>query len=105
MKKKEFNIMKNIRIIEELKAQLLCTIGDLFRILVKGSSLTQKSILECISGSIILLYLLANKLGFSFLEVDENMKKKIKLGIIEDDLAEQEDKSLSKLHNHLKERA
>ena len=35
MKKDNFNIMKNIKIIEDLKAQLLCIIGEFFRLLTK----------------------------------------------------------------------
>jgi hypothetical protein len=105
MRKDDFNIMRNIRIIENLKSQLLCIIAEIFRLLTKGSNVAQESILECISGAIILLYLLAEKLGYSFLEVDDSMKKKLKVGIVEDDEVEKDGKSLSKLHHHLKERA
>lgn len=104
MKNDDFNIMSNIKIIENLKADLLCIIGDLYKLLAKGSNVAQDALLECISGAIILLYLLAERLGYSHLEVDEEMKKKLKLGIIEEDIIEKEGKDLSRLYNHIKDR-
>ncbi|MBA5851660.1 MazG-like family protein [Clostridium sp. cel8] len=104
MKKEDFNIMQNVKIIEELKADLLCTIGDFFKLLTKGSNVAHETILECISGAIIILYLLANRLGYSHTAVDETMKKKLKIGIIEEDEIEKRGKDLTKLYNHIKER-
>ncbi len=104
MKREDFNIMYNVKIIEELKAELLCIIADFFKILTKGSNVAQNAILDCISGAIIVLYLLSERLGYSHTAVDENMKKKLKVGIIEEDKIEKEGKDLSKLYNHLKER-
>ncbi|MDP4144118.1 MAG: MazG-like family protein [Bacillota bacterium] len=104
MRKEDFNIMSNVKIIEQLKASLLCMIGELYRLLTKGSNVAQDAILECISGAIILLYVLANRLGYSNVEVDETMKKKLKLGIIEEDVIEKDGKDLSKLYNHLRDR-
>ena len=104
VKKNNFNIMSNVKIIEELKAQLLCIIGEFFRLLTKGSNVAHDAILECISGAIIILYILAERLGYSYTAVDDNMKKKVKLGIIEEDLVEKDGKNLSRLYTHLKER-
>ncbi|MEY8000747.1 MazG-like family protein [Clostridium sp. Mt-5] len=104
MNKENFNIMYNVKIIEDLKADLLCIIGDFFKLLTRGSNVAQESILDCISGAIIILYLLAERLGYSHTAVDETMKKKLKIGIIEEDKIEQHGKDLSKLYNHLKEK-
>lgn len=104
MRKEDFNIMYNVKIIEELKAELLCIIGDFYRLLTRGSNVAQESILDCISGAIMILYLLSERLGYSHAAVDERMKKKLKLGIIEEDKIEKEGRDLSKLYNHLKER-
>lgn len=104
MRREDFKIMQNVRIIEELKANLVCIIGELYKLLTKGNNVAQEAILECISGAIILLYILGERLGYSHLEVDENMKKKLKLGIIEEDDIEKDGKSLTKLYNHIKER-
>lgn len=104
MKKEDFNIMYNVKLIEELKAELLCIIGDFFKLLTRGSNVAQESIIDCISGAIMLLYLLAERLGYSHTAIDQSMKKKLRIGIIEEDKIEKEGRDLSKLYNHLKER-
>lgn len=78
MKKEDFNIMRNIQVIEELKAELVCIIGDFFKILTRGSNVAQGAILDCISGAITILYILAERLGYSYTAVDENMKKSLR---------------------------
>jgi hypothetical protein len=72
--------------------------------LTRGSNVAQEAILDCISGAIIILYVLADRLGYSYSAVDESMKKKLKIGIIEEDLIEKQGKNLSRLNTHLKER-
>ena len=104
MRKEEFNIMSNIKMIEELKANLLCLIGDLYTLLTRGTNIARDSILNCISGAILILYVLAQKLGYSCDEVDDDMSKKLKIGITEEHEYEREGKNLSKLQNHIKQR-
>ncbi|MBU5270210.1 MazG-like family protein [Clostridium cochlearium] len=104
MKKEGLNIMRNIQIIENLKAELICIIGDFYKLLTKGSNVAQEALLDCISGAITILYILADRLGYSHTAVDENIKKKLKMGIIENDEVEIEGKDLSRLYTHLKER-
>lgn len=105
MKREDFNIMHNVRIIEELKAELLCLIGDFFKQLTKGSNVAQSSLTESISRAILVLYLLAEKHGISAIEVDEDIKRKLRSGIAEGDSIEAEGKALTKLYNHLKGRS
>lgn len=104
MKKDDFNIMGDIKVIEDLKADILCILGDLFKLLTRGSNIAKDSIVHCISSIIILLYILADKLGYSAIEVDETMKKSLKIGIVEEDKLEKNGNNLTKLFNHLKER-
>lgn len=104
MKKDEFNIMTNIKMIEELKANLLCLIGDLYSLLTRGTNVARDSILNCISGAILILYVLAQKLGYSCNEVDDDMNKKLKIGITEEHEYEREGRNLSKLQNHIRQR-
>jgi len=104
MKKDGLNIMKDIQIIEELKAELISIIGDFFKLLTRGSNVAQGAILDCISGAIIILYILSERLGYSYTAVDENIKKKLKMGIIDEDEIELEGKDLTRLYTHLKER-
>lgn len=104
MKKENFNIMTNIKIIEDLKAQLLCVIGELFKLLTKGNNVARDSILNCISGGIIIFYVLGEKLGYSFGDIDHTMKEKLDLGIRAEDQVEKEGKSLSKLKRYIDNR-
>ena len=104
MKKEELNIMSNIKIIEELKANLLCIIGELYSLLTKGTNIAQDAILNCISGAILILYVLAQKLGYSCSEIDDDMRQKLKLGLVEEHEYEKEGRCLSKLQNHIKKR-
>ena len=104
MRKDNFNIMTNIKIIEDLKAQLLCIIGEFFRLLTKGNNVARDSILDCISGAIIILYILGEKLGYSFLDIDHVIKSKLDLGIRAEDQVEKEGKSLSKLKRYIENR-
>lgn len=104
MKKESLNIMTNIKIIEELKAQLLCIIGEFFRLLTKGNNVARDTILDCISGAIIILYVLGDKLGYSFGDIDHTAKEKLDLGIRAEDQVEKEGKSLSKLKHYMNNR-
>lgn len=104
MKREDFNIMSDIKIIEDLKAQLLGVIAEFYRLLTKGSNVAQEAIQDCISGAIIILYVLAERLGYSYTSIDENIQKKLKVGIIEEDMVEKQGHSLSRLKNHLEDR-
>ena len=104
LKKEDLNVMANIKIIEELKANLLCIIGEFFSLLTKGTNVAQDAILNCISGAILVLYVLGQKLGYSCKEVDDDMRKKLRIGIAEEHPYEKEGKNLSKLEKHIKER-
>ena len=104
MRKDNFNIMTNIKIIEDLKAQLLCMIGEFFKLLTKGNNVARESILDCISGAISILYILGEKLGYSFEEIDHSIKTKLDLGIRAEDQVEKEGKSLSKLKRYINNR-
>ena len=104
MRKDNFNIMTNIKIIENLKAQLLCVIGEFFKLLTKGNNVARDSIIDCISGAIIILYILGEKLGYSFVDIDHVIKSKLDLGIRAEDQVEKEGKSLSELKHYINTR-
>ena len=101
MKKREINVMANIKLIEILKTQILSSIAKLFALLTKGTNVAYEAILECISGAIILLYILGEKLGYSFSEVDKNIDEQLKLGIKSEDELEKDSKALSRLKEHI----
>lgn len=104
MKKEDFSIMANVKTIEKLKSQLLYVIADFFGLLTKGSNVAQETMLQCISSGIIIFYMLADKLGYSYITVDETIRKNLKVGIAENDKLEKNDKSLSRLYSHISDR-
>ena len=104
MKKQGLNIMGNVKIIESLKAQLLRVIGDFYTLLTRGSNVAEEALVDCISGAIIILYVLGEKLGYSLPEIDHQMKKKLDIGIRAEDEVEKEGKSLSKLKEYISDR-
>ena len=89
MKRRDLNIMVNIKIIEGLKAQLIKIIGDFYVLLTRGSNVAEESIIDCLSGAIITLYVLADKL---------------EIGIRAEDEIEKEGRSLSKLKKYISNR-
>ena len=105
MRHEDLNIMSNVKIIEELKANLLCVIGDFFLLLTRGSNIARDSILDCVSGAIIILYVLAERLGYSYTAVDEKIKEKLQEGIKNNDIIEKDGKDLSRLDSYLNERS
>lgn len=104
MKRKQLNIMENVKMIENLKAQLLCIIGEFFRLLTKGTNAAQGAILDCIAGAIIILYVLGQKLGYPLSEIDYVIKGKLDLGIKAEDEVEKEGRSLSELKKYISNR-
>ncbi len=104
MRKRDLNIMRNVKIIENLKAQLIRVIGDFYTLLTRGSNVAEEAIVECIAGAIIILYVLGEKLGYSLPEIDHEMKKKLDFGIRAEDEVEKEGKSLSKLKEYISNR-
>ena len=104
MRRENFNIMTNIKIIEDLKAQLLCIVGEFFKLLTKGNNVARDSILDCISGAISILYILGEKLGYSFEDIDHVIKSKLDMGIRAEDQVEKEGKSLSILKRYINNR-
>ncbi|MDO5039277.1 MazG-like family protein [Clostridium sp.] len=104
MRKRDLNIMRNVKIIDNLKAQLIRVIGDFYTLLTRGSNVAEEAIVECIAGAIIILYVLGEKLGYSLPEIDHEMKKKLDFGIRSEDEVEKEGKSLSKLKEYISNR-
>ncbi|WP_461207324.1 MazG-like family protein [Clostridium sp. DL1XJH146] len=100
MKKEDFNIISNIRLVEHIKSQILYVVADLFNLLSKGSHIAKDSLATCIAGAIILFYILGEKLGYSYIKIDEEIKKSLQLGIDEEDELEANGKSLSNLQKY-----
>lgn len=100
----DFDITGNIKFIEWLKAELLGSVTALYRVLLKGTKASQDTILECLSGVIIITYLLARRLGMDYSAIDMKVQNKLKLGILEEDEIEKAHGDLSRLLGYIKDR-
>ncbi|MBR1735987.1 MAG: MazG-like family protein [Firmicutes bacterium] len=79
----KFDVTKNIRMIEMLKAQLLRNVADLYKNLSYGSD-NEEERLEILADMTIITYMLASRLGVSNMALDEKMKKKLRIGLLEE---------------------
>lgn len=90
MKKgKNIDIIKNVKMIEWLKCELLTSIAKLFELLAKGVENAKEDILDIISNIILVSYLLGKRLGLSYDMINLKIENKIKLGMIEEHKVEQ----------------
>ncbi len=79
----DFDITKNIRLIEMLKNQLLTNVADLYTNLsAEDANLIERK--ELLSDLIIITYMLSNRLGFSHSSIDIRAVKKLRLGILDE---------------------
>ena len=102
MKREDLNIISNIKIIEETKAKILCEIGDIFFLLTKGSKVARESILNSISKAILLLYILGQRLGYSFQDIDSTIENKHLKDIKEKTDYEKESECFSKFESYIR---
>ncbi|HEY8463143.1 MAG TPA: MazG-like family protein [Bacillota bacterium] len=70
----EVNIVKNVKTIELLKAEIVSAIGDLFTAMVKNS---EAGILRGLSNLILGCYFLGKRLGIPFAKLDEEIYKSL----------------------------
>lgn len=74
-KTRDVDIVKNLKVIDWLKAELISSVGALFRAMVKGS---EALILDCITGIIITTYVLGARVGIPFSRIDLNVKARLR---------------------------
>lgn len=79
MTENKFDIAKNIKVLEWLKADLVSSVGALMKAIIKGR---EEAILDCLAAIIMTCYILAKRLGFSFgkldLKIDSQLEKNIR---------------------------
>jgi hypothetical protein len=81
---RDFDIAKNIRLVEWLKSEILSSVAELFRMLANGIKGSQDALADCLASIIVAAYLLGKRLGIPFLVIENRIESKIRLGIIED---------------------
>lgn len=102
MNSDDFDIMGNVRLIENYKTYMLSSVADLFVTMSKGNRASMDDIKDEISEIIILSYLLSKRLNIEYSEIDDRIIKKLKLGVVEDNSVEKEYGDYSKLIHYIK---
>lgn len=104
----EFDIAKNIRLVEWLKSEILSSVAELYRLLAggikKGTKGSQDALADCLSSMIVAAYLLGKRLGIPFPVIDNKIENKIRLGMIEEHDVEKHYGDLTSLSEHYKAR-
>lgn len=75
----DLDVTKNINIIESLKSNALYKMADLFRYQDAEGQVMDKS--GTVADLMILLYLLAEKMGYSYSVTDKNIINRLTAGI------------------------
>ncbi|TCL71652.1 MazG-like nucleotide pyrophosphohydrolase family protein [Hydrogenispora ethanolica] len=97
----DFNIVKNLRTIEWIKAELAAGMGTLFKALIKNN---EELIQDSLAGLIVSCYFLGKRLGISFTKLDEIIRQKLQSPPMQEHELEQWYGDVSNLENYLKDR-
>jgi len=84
MNNKDIDIIKNMKTIEWLKAELLSNIAYLHKILVNNENNTKEDLEDILSNIILESYILGKRLGLDYEDIDSVMKENIKLNLIQE---------------------
>lgn len=97
----EYDITRNIRLIEWLKSEMLSSVARLFSLLSGSVKASQDALTACLGNIIVACYLLGKRLGLHYALIDRVMEDQLRLGIIEDNDIEQSYGDLTELLDHL----
>lgn len=75
---KDFDVATNIKIINWMKAELLESVGKLFKAMLKSSN---EAVTDAMAAIIIYTYLIGNKTGINFSQIDLKVKKRLSTSI------------------------
>lgn len=80
----ELDITKKIKLIEQLKSQLLTDVSSLFANMAADDVSTEGNI-NLLADIVIISYFLSNKLGTSFDGLDIKIKNKLKIALLNEE--------------------
>lgn len=84
MEYKDIDIIKNMKTIDWLKAELLTNVAALHNSLVSGEENTKDHLEDIISNIILESYVLGKRLGIDYNDVNNALVENIKLNLIEE---------------------
>ncbi len=74
----EIDVVKNHRVIEWLKAEMVSAVGGLFKAIIAGG---EDLVTDCLARIITSTYLLGRRLGLSFARIELKMEQNLKSSI------------------------
>lgn len=98
----DFDIMGNMKLIENYRTFLLSSVADLFVTMAKGAKADLPEITEEIAEIIILSYLLGKRLEIDFSSIDDKIIKKLKIGLASEGDADRQQLDYANLITYLK---
>lgn len=98
---KDINVIKDLKIVEWLKCELLSAVAHMFEIMSKGINSGREDLLDILANIILLSYLLGKRLGFSYEIIDSKIEDHIKLSLADDHTIEKWYGDLGELQKHL----
>jgi hypothetical protein len=96
----DFDITKKIKLIEQLKSQLLSDVSTLYSNMIDDKE--EYDNIDVIVDMLIISYLLSDQLGISFEALDLKMKNKLKLILLDNTEKYSLRKELDMLLRHLR---
>ncbi len=97
----DFNIVKNVRIIEWLKAEIVTGIGSLFKSMIRNN---EEAILESLARLIAGCYFLGKRLGLSYAKIDTKIEQQLGSATMLDHEIEEWYGDVSNLQHYFKEK-
>ncbi|MGI5848969.1 MAG: MazG-like family protein [Christensenellales bacterium] len=92
------NVASNAKMIEVLKAEFVGEAADVIRATLSPSGRTE--LIDTLSGTVLLAYVLARRCGISYAELDTDILKKAEAGIEDEHVLEVDYGDLSLLKKH-----
>ncbi len=97
----EFDITKNIKIIEWLKSELLESTSSLYKSMLQTSEVDNAERSEILANMTILIYILSDRLGISYNTLDLKVLNKLKLGILDEENNKDFNNDFKQLSRHI----
>lgn len=101
---RDIDIVKNMKTIEWLKAELLANIAYLHKVFVNNEDNTKENLEDAISNIILESYLLGKRLGIDYEDMDVALKDNIKVNLVKEHKIERWYGDLSQLLDHIQSR-
>lgn len=101
---REIDVIKNMKTIEWLKAELLSNISLLYKDMANNEDTSRENLEDLISNIILESYILGKRLGIDYKSLDNALSDNIKLNVVEGHKIEKWYGDLSSLMEHIKAR-